>query len=184
MKSLAIVLAKSFSKPDLQRGLRGFSGSGRGIRTIVEHLNFFFFYHFDLESNRVDSKVTLERTNQGTIGSHSFHRNDDTSGIIAGIREPSYLGVPLTLDIDHRSQFSSVVTSYEDVMLLSNLLVQFLSAKAQSKHSQVEGGNQLSESSNQLSHEIYFFCAIKAVRVILVDNVLGLHLPFFQVRLI
>lgn len=55
--SLAVILVKRYRPPSQYRGIRGSSGSGKGVRTLIEHLNVALSYHFIVESNNLDVKV-------------------------------------------------------------------------------------------------------------------------------
>jgi hypothetical protein len=56
---VAAVLVKKYRPPSQSRGVRGSSGSGRGVRTLLEFLNLALSYHFSAVTNHIDVKVDL-----------------------------------------------------------------------------------------------------------------------------
>lgn len=76
---LAAVLVKRFRPPSVLRGARGSSGSGRGVRTTVEHLNIEFVHHFDVTTEEVDIKIDLYGVKKATTAllpaDYQLHNN-------------------------------------------------------------------------------------------------------------
>ena len=56
---LATVLVKRYRPPSIYRGIRGSSGSGKGVRTLVEFLNLNMSYHLDVKNNHLDLKFDI-----------------------------------------------------------------------------------------------------------------------------
>jgi hypothetical protein len=59
VQNLAVVLLKHYSCPQEARGQRGASGSGRGIRTLLEYGNLGMYYWFSAINNQMDVKVKV-----------------------------------------------------------------------------------------------------------------------------
>ena len=57
--NLALILVKRYRPPNLNRNIRGSSGSGKGVRTLVEFLNISMSYHYISEDNQLDLKLIL-----------------------------------------------------------------------------------------------------------------------------
>ena len=84
LNNLAVVVIKERSQCDRysRRGLRGTSGSGRGVNTAVEFLCCSFAYHFDVSCNSIDVILSLH--------SASLRPSAPEKGNVSGDEEEFY----------------------------------------------------------------------------------------------
>jgi hypothetical protein len=239
--SLAVVLVKRYRPPSQYRGIRGSSGSGKGVRTLVEYLNINMSYHFVVGANNLDLKLMVSGPDEGPDDEsvNGDHLNESTAVHNTSIRHPrdstkyvNLQGEQLQLGsstvphphsvyplISPRTDFTphscDIVTSYEDLTFCASLINKFLqykgsenaedsdlsgkhsakSPKHASKvpepaahlHARTRSASDATDSSIAAAPatpcSIFSVLVVAGVRLMIVDNVLGLHLPLVQVRL-
>lgn len=207
---LAAVLVKKYRPPSMSRGIRGSSGSGRGVRTLMEFLNLAFSYHFSSVTNHIDMKLDLytpthsedaeadrnsktlpPRKETTTSRRPSF--GEELEHYVAPFvdlnkdkvnLEPAQLALPHCVYplIDSRTHFTSnscdIVTCYEDMLFCSQLFKDFLGGDSDKPKKKSPKGAGLIKNA---SPSIFTVMCFTGVRVMVVDNVLGLHLPLMQI---
>ena len=264
---VAAVIVVDARKAARARGLRGRAGSGKGVRTLVEHFDLFFSREFNAEKNHVDLSLSTkvdEMLDDSARGGAEYDAGAE-SGAPYGSSVDWDSGrldlVPVSIPrptciIPHQQhrraagtavgdvggagdhQGDSVVSSYEDMLLIADLWSQFATdpdpaaaaAAAQQVSSPMEakrstaspdlyysaygsggegpfhdtnpmhGGNHhasvrgrtgsvsstgsVGQAADAVLEKPSIFAIVKlsARKLILVDNVLGLHLPLLQVR--
>lgn len=158
---LALVLIKQL-RP-INRGLRGAAGSGRGVRTVLEHLTLRFVYHFNSVLGSTD--LIIDILSSGEQSNESVFDWDEVSVFTSHAVQ--------TTCVENMDVFPRVfpkmpvnfVSSFADVMLCMSLLSSFIEVNAE-----------------PVQHERNIFCVVRVtdLRLIVVDNVVGLHLPLVQ----
>jgi hypothetical protein len=174
------VLAKRYCPPSIHRGARGCSGSGRGLRTTIERLNLDFVHHTDTQSGVADIKLKIfavrnsaepnATTMDGGIvdinsvwdGSHNIQLSEPTC-LRPIKRFQSCLKAGRSCDI---------VTCYEDILFCLTVVKTIFSLSDPSL--------SLTQPDSKKS-PMMFVWSLEDLRFMLVDNVLGMHLPLFQV---
>lgn len=235
--SLAVILVKRYRPPSQYRGIRGSSGSGKGVRTLVEHLNVALSYHFIVESNNLDLKIYISGPEPDNDGDESLPggANDNAAAALNSVvsyvdlhAEQLRLGgsaiphphsvFPLAATrTDFTPDSCDIVASYEDLTFCVSLVNKFLNVmepapvaeegahhtkphkskdhkdhKDHHKDHDGHGGrNRSRTASNETSSElgdhaalpcsVFSVLSVTGVRLMVVDNVLGLHLPLVQV---
>jgi hypothetical protein len=238
--SLAVVLVKRYRPPSQYRGIRGSSGSGKGVRTLVEYLNINMSYHFVVGANNLDLKLMVSGPDEDPDdeSANGDHLNESTAVHNTSMRQArdntKYVdlhGEKLQLGsstvphphsvyplISPRTDFTphscDIVTSYEDLTFCASLINKFLqykgsegsdedgsekhakSAKHEPKHpepaphthARTRSASDATDASVAAAPatpcSIFSVLVVAGVRLMIVDNVLGLHLPLVQVRTI
>lgn len=193
---LAIVLMKHCIPPKYARGQRGSAGSGRGVRTILEHLNGFYSHNFYANHEEILISVPADRREQNNCKNDSISaQNNRDTGKYNNINNqrfahlaPKHIYLPTcVIPIAPYQPFYAsqstchIVVSYEDVEFCIKLLpILFLPS------SRVEANNnrqpKLIETESSKSSLVV--ADISNIKFVLVDNLLGLHLPLIQVKFI
>lgn len=177
---LGVVLMRQYRAPEVSRGARGSSGSGRGIRTMVEFLNTIFRYSNVATEKQTDIQleIYIPEDDIGVTESPSLvnlNLNDTNADPIL-IHEPTCLLPVLVSNKDFTPSSTNVVTSYEDIMFCWRLIERIISKRDAS----VDAEEPNRTSSADVT-KTFYNVVVNGVRLLLVDNVLGLHLPLFQV---
>jgi hypothetical protein len=236
--SLAVVLVKRYRPPSQYRGIRGSSGSGKGVRTLVEYLNINLSYHFVVGANNLDLKLMVSGPDEGPDdeSANGDHLNESTAVHNTSMRQArdntKYVdlhGEQLQLGsstvphphsvyplISPRTDFTphscDIVTSYEDLTFCASLINKFLHYKGSEGSDEDGSGKQAKFTKHAPNHpepaphsqartrsgsdatdasaatapatpcSIFSVLVVAGVRLMIVDNVLGLHLPLVQVR--
>ena len=60
---IAVVILKNNVKPTMARGLRGTAGSGKGVRTLLEHFSLSLCYDYNAPENHTDLLLTTKPPN-------------------------------------------------------------------------------------------------------------------------
>jgi hypothetical protein len=243
--SLAVILVKRYRPPSQYRGVRGASGSGKGVRTLIEFLNIAMAYHFVVSQNRLDFKLLVSGPDEesddedeaedthaaaaaAAAGLGNSRRGNTTSYVdlhgeqlrlgSSAVPHPHsvYPLVPSRTDFTPLS--CDIVTSYEDLTFCMSLINKFLQLDAVTTAQEPDGTPEMKQSgsakhtpdadsqapsqsnsfrSRSRSHSeasdasvepgpqpcaIFSVVVVAGVRLMIVDNVLGLHLPLVQVR--
>lgn len=203
---LAAVLVRRYRPPSEARGLRGASGSGRGVRTLLENCCIDFSYYFNATSNNVDVKLDLmgqkrSKQSQPQSGDSSFvDLNDEELRL-----QPNKLSLPTCLNSPFPAHFKfptdscDIVTCYEDLIFCFGLIKLFLgltvaddspsvqpSIRKKRQQSLIELNANISkvtveDSTSEMS--LSAIISLEKIRIMVVDNVLGLHLPLLQVSI-
>jgi hypothetical protein len=160
----ALVLIKQLRT--VSRGLRGAAGSGRGIRTLVEHLNFRLAYHVNAVTPTCDVAIDLSNTDAWTESAFDWDE----------VFVPASQSVDNTcvenVDViarDFPRSTANLVSSFEDVLMSLSIISGFFSDAADAPR----------DPDNK------FFCVLKVsgFKIVVVDNIVGLHLPLLQIFL-
>ena len=179
---VAVVLVRRYQIPEKARGLRGASGSGRGIRTLLEYFSLKLLYHFEAEDNHLDVKLDCSGHSDETRN-HQFNSGVGTACVDLNAEElrlkpgkvlnPTCLISHIMLSTKFRPDSSDIVTCYEDLILCKELFTTFLGMKAQE--------SKIVNECESKKCSVFMVISVTGVRVMIVDNVLGLHLPLIQV---
>ncbi|RYH23327.1 hypothetical protein EON65_17995 [archaeon] len=177
---LGVVLMRQYRAPEVSRGARGSSGSGRGIRTMIEFLNTIFRYSNVAAEMQTDIQleIYIPDDDSGVTESPSLvnlNTNEASADPIL-IHEPTCLLPVLVSNKDFTPSSTNVVTSYEDIMFCWKLAERILSKRSSSVNFEEAKRASLTDIS-----KTFYNVVVNGVRFLLVDNVLGLHLPLFQV---
>eukprot|EP00981_Chlorochromonas_danica_P005995 scaffold1244_cov162-Ochromonas_danica.AAC.31 len=181
LHDMAMVLVKQYRPPVLSRGMRGSSGSGRGVRTMIEYLNATFVNSFSFKDNQVDMELEIfvpdEEDEPISAEKREFVDLNSTFGSIDPpfVIEPTCLSSFSTSKKDFPSLSSYVVTSYEDVLFCWKVWNQLIS-----KDKYVADSSSTTHDVSSASVSNYLSVSVSGIRLMIVDNVLGLHLPLFQ----
>jgi hypothetical protein len=208
---LAVILVKHYRPPNLYRGVRGSSGSGRGVRTTIEHLNLEFFHHYDIVSQETDIKVDVygakrhRRSPTSTSNDSNSNTNNVTRGhnneivdIFTEWNGSHVLQIlePTCLRPVRRSTYTSkltgtidIVTCYEDILFCLHVVCAFFSVDtvalfSSSASADIEVKSSAAQeeiNSTTPQQPVVFVFGLFCIRFMLVDNVLGMHLPLIQV---
>lgn len=180
MHDLAVVLVKQYRPPSISRGVRGSSGSGRGVRTMIEYLNAAFTYKFAALENQLDIEFEIFTPDDEEETNAERSSFVDLNGHCGGIgslfiAEPTCLLPIVSSKKDFTPYSSNVVTSYEDIMFCKRAVDQLLSLN------KVKSEPTPATAPPPALANAYYSVSVTGIRLLLVDNVLGLHLPLFQV---
>lgn len=217
---LAAVLVKRYRPPVVYRGARGSSGSGRGVRTTLEFLNFVFFYHYCAANHQSNIKFEIFNPepeadeNMARCADQVLDIYDETFGTDSiEIPEPTCLQSITQVKKEFPAASCDIVTCYEDIVFSVDVIKKFLSvgetkvSSPKSSHGSSNGNNSkpvspthqvkapLIRSTGEQEKEtvgsttpnpanMYVIGVLSGIRFMLVDNVLGLHLPLFQVSVL
>jgi hypothetical protein len=75
---VAAVILKNHLRPSLARGLRGTAGSGKGVRTLFEHLNLSLSYDYNCPADHVNFFLTTNPLSSGRITRSSTNARGDS----------------------------------------------------------------------------------------------------------
>jgi hypothetical protein len=75
---VAAVILKNYLRPSLARGLRGTAGSGKGVRTLFEHLDLSLSYEYNCPANHVNFFLTTNPLSSGQITHSSTNARRDS----------------------------------------------------------------------------------------------------------
>ena len=130
---IAAVLMKTYRPPASARGLRGSSGSGRGVRTLIEYFNAQYAYHQVLPENLVDIAVCIGPLDPLGINYKSADKDKPQDGECrcldheafslkpVHILEPKCVFAPADPARNVSSSSCDLVSSLEDILLASVL---------------------------------------------------------------
>ena len=181
---IAVVLVRRYLVPEKARGLRGASGSGRGIRTLLEYFSLQLIYQFVAEENHLDVKLDCFGHSDEKYN-HQFDTSVGTAGACVDLNaeelrlkpgkvlNPTCLISPVLLSTKFRPDSSDIVTCYEDFILCNDLFTNFLGLKGK--------GIKDAADDEKPKCSLFMVMSVTGVRIMIVDNVLGLHLPLIQV---
>ena len=200
---LAVVLVRRYKPPQIARGLRGASGSGRGIRTLIEYFSFSMFYFFSAVDNHLDVKFDCfgqsadapQYRNSGNNWTDGFCVNLNAEELKLKpmkIPSPTCLISPVTLPPKFGSDSCDVVTCYEDILFCYELVSTFFGLKNDMSQNKKDARHAIRSDTRRIDDEkevecdskkcsLFVVLSLTAMRIMIVDNVLGLHLPLIQV---
>ena len=160
---IAVVILKSHLKPNMARGLRGTAGSGKGVRTLLEHFNLSLCYDFNAPENHTNFYLTTKPASDviGRItvskkywGFDSEKSYDSIENIVnyekkkisvdldVGRLELSSVSIPQPtaiqpLELGSKVPFGeapySIVLSYEDMLYTMTLIREFIGMEGKGK---------------------------------------------------
>jgi hypothetical protein len=204
--NLAVIYLANNS--DAMPGIRGSAGSGRGVRTLLE--NFYISVFSQFVDAKHYFKVDTQHCADNRSGSSLFEfvNNDNTENTLFNPKENEYnsdsIGLPFIVEPSVLFQTdntkpavnalsSNIVISYDDLYFLSNIVSSLLGIKASAETggaaSPVQSPSKAeSDSSNKFNElqdpsdtpAVFGVVSLASIRVVIVDSVLGLHLPLFQ----
>lgn len=207
---IAMVVSKTPMAPALCRGVRGAAGSGRGIRTLLEYLSLSFAYSYHQESDSIDIFIdvfpTLEAfssdANDSMLAlhfgsSHIFPPLINRGPFMEISQERPHLTFypiapptavrPIVSPGSQSNNMEScdIVTSLEDLYFLQHVGQTFLGLQKpvnvasdevlHTSHARTE-----TTSTTAPVTSMYVVASLTYVKFVLVDNLLGLHLPLAQ----
>lgn len=204
LNDLAVVLVKHYRPPAAHRGARGSSGSGRGYRTAIEFLNAILQFSYDSEISQLDVRCeifnpqpNLERRDSDETGEKYVDIKENLDRVdVVHIPEPVCLFPLLRSDKEFTRYSCDIVTCYEDILFaVSTIRSSFAGItgappKANGKINESdepfrkessENIHENADNSHSDSFSTFMVIAVTGMRLMIVDNVLGLHLPLFQV---
>jgi hypothetical protein len=174
IRNLTLVLVPEFSFQQNYRGIRGSSGFGNS-KTVVEYMNFLLFQHFNRFDNLEDVKLELVYSETSRLSqSNTFRMRNDIPGLDIVIPETSFTNSPASFSTNFPSESCDVVISFEDIVQLKKMIDSLLSSPS------TEPKEEKPSYFEKLSH-FCMFAKVSGIKLLLIDNVLGMHLPFFQV---
>lgn len=166
---IAVVLMQTYKPPAFSRGIRGTAGSGRGIKSVLEFMNFEFSYHVNQITQHVDIQVSIapakrndksfelmdmkRRANDKRESTRQKwkHSNMESKSTYVNF-DNEILNIPavtittpkcnLEVQIPPRKfarECCSIVASYEDMVVASALVANFLSVPFTSLNDVDEG---------------------------------------------
>jgi hypothetical protein len=195
LQSLALVYVPDFSESVNYRSARGSSGFG-AAKTILEFINVFVFQQFCALENRQDLKIEVtsyEENNCSTSSSASsgkkevlnFAVRDQVAGLEITMPETNYLNSLVTFSKKFPLESGDIVVSFEDLLSVIAILQAFCGDSGSGD----SDTNSASEPDPAVPSYLDGFAAfncfgkVSGIKLLLIDNVLGMHLPFFQVFL-
>jgi hypothetical protein len=200
--NLAVGLVKSYQTSTATIGLRGTAGSGLGIRTILDETNFIFSYHFN--HSLLHSDMQLRAFPRISILSLGGDDDDDdyftsnahlySDGVLSVPTLPSG-GLPVGVDESSWdrvawSSCSQIVLSSDDFATLKSFFRRCLMIDEMGRPTIVSGilpvqSLLFSPDISLEFHQTSIFSTVQVnhLQLLIVDNILGLHLPLIQVLL-
>jgi len=201
-KDLAIVAMKSYMSPAESRGIRGMSGTGKNIATLIEGLSVSFNQNNNYVSNHNDMCITIPVLHSEFMdaGRMSGIESPDIAPSNFFVPEPKAVS-PIIIPSRHLGLYiCDIVLSYDEIYILSDVLGGFTgpnpedelpkaSPKLDRKET-VKSGLSKEESSvsyssgapSEVDSPTYSInLSISGIKFILVDPVLGMHLPIAKI---
>lgn len=197
---LALVLLRHYKPAYIARGMRGAAGSGRGVRTQIDHLSGSVVHHYDAIMNHFDLQVNIE-----PIDIFDRHQDQTEKTLVDFDDErlklhPSTLFQPKCvfplsgIDRDFPENSCDVVTSYEDMLLTVSLITTLIDMKKPEIPPLSDGDSHAGGDPSALAGAVaevppegifhlasmFTVIRIQSLKCLIVDNVLGLHLPLLQ----
>jgi hypothetical protein len=206
LNDLAVVIFKHYHPPEESRGKRGISGSGFGIRTAVEFLCCLFSYHFDPTENTIDMILNLTPaslhgrngldTTSGAIkkdaqGLSSLDANTKyikldnevfTASSLVEVDRPTCVFPTRSPHIRSQQSSCDIVISCEDAFFIADCCYGFVGTFSL-LDTMSRLFNRHLNSDDELSVQYkskYVIVEMECVRLIVVDDMLGLHQPLLQ----
>ena len=158
---LALVLVKQLRT--VNRGLRGAAGSGRGVRTVLEHLSMRLFHHHNPVDRSTDFVVDVLSTEE-LFRESNFDWDDVSVSSAQAVQTTCVENMEVFPRVFPRTPIN-VVSSFADAVLCMSLISCFLEASA---------------DPNPGDRSIFCVVKMTGLRLVIVDNVVGLHLPLIQ----
>lgn len=174
LQSLSLVLVKEFETYLSYRGARGSSGFG-SAKTLLEFMNLFIYQLHQSERNTQDFKVEITCA-ELLRNLNNFKMDEEVAGLDIIIPETNFLNSLITLSKNFPLDSSDIVISFEDVSMIWKTISKFLDLENDSSEAKADEPTYLQRFS-----QVNCFAKLAGVRLLLIDNTLGMHLPFFQV---
>jgi hypothetical protein len=199
---LAAVLVRQFRSAAVSRGLRGASGSGRGVRTLVEFATLLHTYFHDARTGHITTQFEYLRNQKSNAGERRQQEEvvdqnaEDIRIKSTFVPEATCLIPPVSLP-KFTKKPCDIVICYEDLMFCFDTMKTFFGSKDSdcvhesnanskvgkgAKATKIDLGKAATPSAGTEASSLFGVLSIIGLRVIIVDNVLGLHLPLMQVR--
>ncbi len=206
-KALNLAVIYLSNNNDAVPGIRGSAGSGRGVRTLLE--NFYISIFSQYVDAKHYFKIEAQHCADNKSGSSLFEfvNNDNLENSVFNPKDNEYspysLGLPFVVEPSVLFQTdntkpavnplsSNIVISYDDLYFLSSIVSSLLCIKFNSNtrsgsSSPMQSPSKPDDSSknNNISMQsdtpsMFGVVSLASIRVVVVDSVLGLHLPLFQ----
>lgn len=205
LNDIAVVIFKRYSPPELSRGRRGISGSDFGVRTALEFLCCSFSYDFDATVNTVDVKIHLC---PASMRSSNRFANDGSSGDEETSYERPTKYVKLDTDVFENSSQVNLPNPPKCVFQMNSPSTRSLQSSCDVVISCLDGffimgccygifgtfslfetflnlfgylkEGELSHNTADELTSYYVEMQLQCVRLIVVDDTLGLHQPLLQ----
>jgi hypothetical protein len=189
---LALVILKNFVTV-AARGLRAIAGSNRGVRTVVEYMSCActynahdagrsdFMLHLGPSTNKVSSISDVHFVED--VMNFSFDKRGDKNSSTStfAVPECKILNPLRCPSIERFYRRCDIVISFEDILVISNTLRSFFSSTFTSN--QATSPSAILVTNENRIHNCFFSLKIRHLKMIVVDDVLGLHLPLVQYHL-
>jgi hypothetical protein len=196
LQSLALVYVPDCNESVSYRSARGSSGFG-AAKTIIEFINVFVFQQFCGLENRQDLKIEITSSEDTSCTSlsgsclsnkkeiHNFAIRDQVAGLEITMPETNYLNSLVTFSKKFPLESGDIVVSFEDLLSVVAILQAFWGGSRSDDISVISASESKPEVPSYLDGFTAFNCfgKVSGIKLLLIDNVLGMHLPFFQVFL-
>ena len=161
LNDLALVLVKQLRA--VNRGLRGAAGSGRGVRTVLEHLTMRLFNHYNAVEGSTDFVVDVLSTEE-QFRESTFDWDEVSVSSAQAVQTTCVENMEVFPRVLPKTPVN-IVSSFADAVLCMSLLSCFVEAAA-----------------DPAPGDRSIFCVVRmtGLRLVIVDNVVGLHLPLVQ----
>ena len=207
-KTLNLAVIYLSNNNDAAPGIRGSAGSGRGVRTLLENFYISIFSQYVDANHYLKLEAQHCADNKSGSSLFEFVNNDNIENSVFNTKENEYspysLGLPILVEpsvlfqTDNtkpvvNSLSSNIVISYDDLYFLSNIIssllcIKFKSSTKSSASSPMQSPSNVdndSSKNNNVSSQsdtpsMFGVVSLASIRVVVVDSVLGLHLPLFQ----
>jgi hypothetical protein len=173
LQHLTLVLVPEFNYLHNYRGSRGSSGFGSS-KTIIEFMTLFLFQHYNRHEDTEDFKLEIFPSTPNTKLKSAFGGRKDVAGVEIVIPEANFQPSPGSITKYFPDDSCDIVISFEDIVLLIGLI------RALTTSPQPSTDTDSLPFYQKISH-FCLFARINGIKALLIDNVLGMHLPFFQV---
>jgi len=171
-KLLDVTILRDYYSPSMNRAMRDFSGSDSGIRNLADGTNFVMEYSYHSKTKHTDVRISVPSDLATTDKNRNWRELDLAKPVVLA---PSYICRSVVFPVRQvQNRFCNIHVNVESLKIALSLLIDFIGPYDQSR----------AISSAKTVYESYVFCLrVVGVRLLVSDDELGMHLPFYSVSI-
>lgn len=171
-KLLDVTMLRDYNSPALNRAMRDFSGSDSGIRNLIDGVNFVMEYSYHSKTKHTDVRISIPSDLVTTDRNRKWRELNLARPVVL---DPSCICRSVEYPIRQvENGFCNIHVSLESIKIALSLLIDFVGPYAKSG----------AMSSGETVYESYVGCLrVVGVRLLLSDDELGMHLPFYSISI-